>query len=106
MAFNDVENREWRELVPGVRARTFWGNEMMVCHVALDEGAVVPTHSHPHEQVGTVVSGEIEFTVDGASKMLTAGDSYVIKGDVPHSVIAKTECRIFEVFSPVREEYK
>ena len=31
MSFNDVENREWKQLMPGIRARTFWGDQMMVC---------------------------------------------------------------------------
>lgn len=106
MAFNDVKNREWKELVPGIRARTFWGDKMMVCHVALDEGATIPIHSHPHEQGGTVISGEIEFNIDGESRVLTEGNSYVIKGGVPHNAIAKTDCKLFEIFSPVREEYK
>lgn len=106
MAFNDVENREWKELMPGVRARTFWGDEMMVCHVVLDEGTVVPMHNHPHEQGGTVVAGIIEFTVAGETKTLQPGDSYVIKGDVEHMAVAKTECKLFEIFSPVREAYK
>ena len=106
MSFNDVENREWKDLVPGVRARTFWGDKLMVCHVVVDEGAVVPMHSHPHEQGGTVVSGEIEFTIDGETRRLKAGDSYVIKGDVEHMAVGITECKLFEIFAPVREAYK
>ena len=106
MSFNDVENRGWKDLISGVRARTFWGDKMMVCHVALDEGAVVPLHSHSHEQGGTVIEGEIEFTIDGERRILQPGDSYVIKGDVQHGAIAKTACKLFEIFSPVREEYK
>ena len=43
MSFNDVENREWKELITGVRARTFWGDKMMVCHVVPDEGSGVYT---------------------------------------------------------------
>lgn len=106
MSFNDVENRVWKELITGVRARTFWGGKMMVCHIVLDEGAVVPLHSHPHEQGGTVIEGEIEFSIDGESKTLQSGNSYVIRGDVQHGATAKTACKLFEIFSLVREEYK
>lgn len=106
MAYNDVKNRPWKEIVPGVRMRNFWGDNMMVLHVALDKDAVVPTHSHPHEQAGTVVSGKIEFTVDGDARVLGPGDSYIIPGDVPHSAVAREETALFEIFSPVREEYK
>lgn len=106
MSFNDVENREWKDLISGVRARTFWGDKMMVCHVVLDEGSVVPLHSHTHEQGGTVIEGEIEFTIDGERKTLHPGDSYIIKGDAQHGATAKTACKLFEIFSPVRDEYK
>ena len=106
MSFNNVENREWKQLMPGVRARTFWGDQMMVCHIVLDEGTIVPMHSHPHEQGGTVVSGEVEFTIDGETKILKSGDSYIVKGGIEHAATAITECTLFEIFSPVREEYK
>jgi len=106
MSFNNLENREWRELITGVHARTFWGDKMMVCHIKLDKGAVVPLHNHTHEQGGIVIKGEIEFTIDGEIKTLHPGDSYIIEGNVQHSATAKTSCKLFEIFSPVREEYK
>ncbi len=106
MGFHDVEKREWKELVPGVRIRSFWGKEMLVCHVMVDEGAVVPAHSHPHEQSGTVISGEIEFTIDGEVRICTAGDSYLIPGNVIHQAVGRQPAQLFEIFSPVREEYK
>ena len=106
MSFNDVESREWKELISGVRARTFWGDKMMVCHIVLDEGAVVPLHSHIHEQGGTVIEGEIEFTIDGEREILKPGDSYIIKKNLEHGATAISACKLFEIFSPVREEYK
>lgn len=106
MAFHDVENREWKELVPGVRVRTFWGDEMLVAHVEVDENAVVPTHSHPHEQGGTVVSGKMEFTVGGETCIVTAGESYIIPGKVEHKAVGLEKSQLFEIFCPVREEYK
>lgn len=106
MSFHDVPNRPWKEIVPGVRMRNFWGAHMMTLHVHMEAGAVVPMHSHPHEQAGTVVNGRIEFIVDGETRTLQSGDSYIIPGDVLHSAVAQEESTLFEVFSPVREEYK
>jgi quercetin dioxygenase-like cupin family protein len=106
MSFHNVAERAWTELVPGVRLRTFWGEQMMVCHVQLDAGAVVPPHSHPHEQGGTVLTGEIAFMVDGVETVARPGDSYIIPGGVPHSAVAHTACTLFEIFSPVRLEYQ
>lgn len=106
MGFHDVESREWHELVPGVRVRTFWGKEMLVAHVEVDEKAVVPTHSHPHEQSGVVISGEMAFTIGEETRTVKAGESYIIPGNVAHKAVGLKASQLFEIFSPVREEYK
>ena len=105
--FCDVENRETKEVVPGVRIRTFWGDKMLLSVVDFDANSVVPTHSHPHEQAGTVISGTLNLTIAGETRALTAGDAYIIPGGVEHSAVAgPTLTKVVDIFSPVREEYK
>ena len=107
MYFHNPEERESKELVPGIVARTFWGEKMLCAVVDLDANAEIPMHSHPHEQLGIVISGEIEFNVAGEIKTLKPGDVYTIPGGVEHS--AKTfdhPVQVLDVFSPVRDEYK
>lgn len=53
-----------------------------------------------------VVEGEFEFTLDGKTKVYTAGDIVPIPSNVPHSGKALTPCRLMDVFSPAREDYK
>lgn len=104
--FNPAE-RAPKELAPGVVARTFWGERMLMAVVDLDPGAVVPLHSHPHEQCGIVLAGRLELTVAGESRWLEPGEVYVIPGGVEHSARAgEAPTRVLDVFSPVREEYK
>jgi unsaturated pyranuronate lyase len=105
--FHDPDMRAFKDLAPGVHARTFWGERMLMALVDLDANAIIPTHSHPHEQVGIVIKGEPEFTIAGEVKKLKPGDMYVIPGGVGHSVIVGLEpAQVLDVFSPVREEYK
>ena len=107
MYFCDVEHRERKEVAPGVHLRTFWGDHMLLSVVDLDAGAVVPSHSHPHEQCGTVISGEMALTIAGETRTLKPGDTYIIPGGIEHS--AKTvgaPAQVLDVFSPVREEYQ
>jgi quercetin dioxygenase-like cupin family protein len=105
--FCDLENREPKEIALGVRIRTFWGNEMLLSMVDLDANAVVPAHSHPHEQSGTVVSGQIEMTIGGEARWLEPGDTYIIPGGVQHSAkTGETPTRVLDIFSPVREQYQ
>jgi len=107
MYFCDVENREPKEVAPGIRIRTFWQEKMLIAMVELDANAVLPEHDHPHEQGGAVLGGELIFTIGGETRTCTAGDSYLIPGGVRHSAIAGPNgAQVMDVFSPVREEYK
>lgn len=107
MGFLNLEERAAKELFSGAAMRTFWGDKMMVSRVDFAAGVVVPDHSHPHEQVGILLSGELTLTIDGEQRTLRAGDMYIVPGGVIHGGVAGDEgFTAFEVFSPVREEYK
>lgn len=105
--FCDEKSREPKRLFAGVKARTFWADRMLIALVELDAHAVVPAHSHPHEQAGTVLSGEFEMTIAGKTKVMKPGDTYLIPGNVTHAVtVGGKATKVLDVFSPVREEYK
>lgn len=105
--FCDLENRPAKELAPGVRAKTFWGDKMLLSQVEFTPGAAIPNHSHPHEQSGVLLAGEMTMTIAGESRILRPGDMYVIPGGVEHSAIAHNgACTVLDIFCPVREEYK
>ena len=107
MYCHDPEDRVAKELITGVNAKTFWGEQMLAAVVDFDAHAQIPRHSHPHEQLGIVIEGKIEFIVADDKKILGPGEVYVIPGDVEHE--ARTfdhPVKVLDVFSPVREEYK
>ena len=94
------------DLVDGVRMFPFWGDGMMMNLVDLDPNSVVPVHSHPHEQMGLMLSGRLRFTVGGITRTLGPGDLWRIPGGVPHSVAALDEPAIaLDVFHPIRQDY-
>ena len=94
------------EIVKGIHLKTLvYGDKTLMTEVLLEKGAVIPTHGHPHEQTGYLISGQMEFIVDGEPIMAYPGDSWSIAGDVPHSATAIEETLVIEVFSPVREDY-
>jgi quercetin dioxygenase-like cupin family protein len=68
-------------------------------------GAVLPPHSHVHEQVAHTFEGYFEMTVEGKTQILEPGSVCVIPSNAVHSGKALTDCRILDVFSPVREDY-
>ena len=105
--FLDASGREPMELVPGARTRTFWGEQMLFSLVEVDSNSEVPLHTHPHEQGGIIIEGELEMSIGGEVRLLKPGDMYMIPGNVEH--YAKTgdqPAKALDVFSPVRDEFK
>lgn len=103
--FPDQKEKPTKELAPGVRARVFWGDDLMLMVADLDPHAEVPAHKHPHEQAGIVLEGELEFVVAGELRMLHAGDIYLIPSNSEHR--AKTgegPAKVLDIFTPLRED--
>lgn len=95
------------EMVPGVWRRTLsWGERLMVVQTTLEEGAVVPAHRHPHEQITYVVEGELSMEVEGQTHVLRAGASLLFPPNVEHGATALTRTIVLDTFSPPREDYK
>jgi quercetin dioxygenase-like cupin family protein len=102
-----ASNVEPVEMVPGVWRRTLsWGERLMVVQVTLEEGAVVPAHRHPHEQITCIVEGKLSMEVEGRTYVLTAGDSLLFPADVEHGATALKHTLVVDTFSPPREDYK
>jgi len=92
--------------VKGVQLKSLtYGEKTHMCEFILDAGSAIPDHSHPHEQTGYLVSGRIEFLMEGKTFEAEPGDSWSIPGNMPHSANVIEDSVIVEVFSPVREEY-
>jgi quercetin dioxygenase-like cupin family protein len=106
MGFVDWSKVPINEIAPGVRLRTPHGERVMIAQVEIDPGAVVPPHEHPHEQAGMVIEGRMELTIGGESRVLSAGEAYLIPGGIRHSARSVGgPCRILDIFSPIREDY-
>jgi quercetin dioxygenase-like cupin family protein len=93
-------------IFPGVEIRTTAGRQLMLSVVRFEAGSVVADHSHPHEQMGMMISGRLEFTVDDTTRVLGPGDIWRIPGGVVHGVRALDEPAVaLDVFHPIREDY-
>ena len=105
--FWNPENIAPKVLAPGVTARIASGEKMMFSLVTLAPNAVVPTHSHPHEQMGMMVSGTMEFTIEGETRVLSGSGMVFVPGGVPHAAKAGPGGAVaLEAFSPPKEEFK
>jgi quercetin dioxygenase-like cupin family protein len=105
--FWNPENIVPKVLAPGVTAKIASGERMMLSLVTFAPDAVVPTHSHPHEQMGMLVSGTLEFTIAGETRVLSGSGMVFVPGGVPHAAKAGPGGAVtLEVFSPPREEFR
>ena len=95
-----------REIFPGLRARLIHSDHVSHSWVSVDQGATFPQHHHPHEQIVSVLEGELELVVDGVTHRLTPGKVFVIPPNVPHSGRGVTACRVLDAFAPARDDYK
>ena len=106
MPFIDIAQVQPIEAVPGCRLRTPYGEHLMLSYLEMDEGAVVPMHSHPHEQGGMLLKGRLELTIGDETRVCEAGAMFLIPPNTPHKAVAVGgPCVVLDVFSPVREDY-
>jgi quercetin dioxygenase-like cupin family protein len=95
-----------REVFPGFHGRFVHSANMTFAYWDIEEGSKVPEHSHVHEQVVNMLEGRLELTVDGKMHTLGSGQVLVIPSNAVHSGRALTPCKVLDVFSPVREDYR
>jgi quercetin dioxygenase-like cupin family protein len=81
------------------------GEQTLMSEFHLAAGAIIPSHSHPHEQTGYLIAGSLELTIGATTYRVAPGDSWSIPGHVEHAVTALQDCVALEVFAPVREDY-
>lgn len=116
MSVSDVRHQRWEEIrretvTDDIARRLFTGERMMLAQVFLDEGAIVPWHSHENEQLTWVLEGALKFWIgeEGSADMrevvVAAGDVLYIPSNVPHKAEALTDTLDVDVFSPPRQDW-
>jgi quercetin dioxygenase-like cupin family protein len=95
-----------KQLAPGINGHYAHGENMSFGYVELKAGSKIPQHQHPHEQITYILEGQLDMVIGGKACLLAAGMYYVIPSNIPHSAVPITDCKVIDVFSPVREEYR
>lgn len=102
----NLSNIPSKEIMPGYHGKLVHTKTMSLVFWDVEKNATVPEHHHIHEQIMHVIEGQFEFTLNGKTKVYYAGDIVVIASEIPHSGRAITSCKLMDVFSPTRDEYK
>jgi quercetin dioxygenase-like cupin family protein len=95
------------QMVPGIVRRTLVSSDvLMICRFDLDTGAEIPSHAHPQDQIGYVVSGKVRITVGSKSFDLGAGDTYCALSGVEHKALTLEAAVVVDTFNPPRDDYR
>ena len=88
--------------------RLITGDRMMLAHVYLKKGCIVPKHSHENEQLTYILEGALKFWIgdDGAEEVtVSAGEVLLIPSNVPHKAEALVDTVDLDVFNPPRADW-
>jgi quercetin dioxygenase-like cupin family protein len=91
-----------------ISRRLVTGDRMMLAHVYLDKGAIVPKHSHENEQLTYILEGALRFWIGEDQKeeiVVNAGEVLHIPSNVPHKAEALEDTLDVDVFSPPRQDW-
>jgi quercetin dioxygenase-like cupin family protein len=96
------------ELKPDLHRRLVTGERMMLAHVYLDEGCIVPQHSHENEQLTYIIEGALRFFLgEDESEVVDvrAGEVLHIPSGLPHKAEALETTLDVDVFCPPRQDW-
>lgn len=106
MPFIDINKIPPIEISPGIKIRTPHLKQLMLSYLEMEQGTVVPPHSHPHEQGGILLKGKLELTIGEEVRVVEPGSLFLIPANVSHKAVAVAgPVVVLDVFSPIREDY-
>jgi len=102
------ESMPTEKLNERIGRRMITGDRMMVAHIYLKKGAVVPRHAHENEQITYVLDGALKFRLgeDGAQEtVVRSGEVLVIPPNLPHTAEALEDTLDVDIFDPPRQDW-
>ena len=103
--WDDMPREQVNELID---RRIITGERMMLTHVYLKKGCVVPQHAHDNEQLTYILEGSLKFWIgDNEEEEVTvsAGEVLVIPANVKHKAEALEDTLDVDIFCPPREDW-
>ena len=88
--------------------RLITGDRIMLSHVYLKKGSIVPRHSHENEQITYILEGGLRFWIGPDESQVIdvmAGEVLHIPSMVQHKAEALEDTLDVDVFSPPRQDW-
>lgn len=104
--FYSKDEAGYQEPLKGIHRKTLvHGDKTLLTEFRLRKGSELPSHRHPHEQSGYLVSGRIRLTIGEESFEVRPGEAWCIPGNTMHKADILEDAVAVEVFAPVRQDY-
>jgi quercetin dioxygenase-like cupin family protein len=100
--WDDIEREQLSALIS---RRLITGEQLMIAHVYLKQGAIVPEHAHHNEQLTYILEGKLRFFMGSDVVDVAAGEVLTIPPHVAHSAEALEDTLDVDVFTPPREDW-
>ncbi|RKR81377.1 hypothetical protein BDD43_1523 [Mucilaginibacter gracilis] len=95
-----------KETIAGFYSQFIHTETNTINFIEILAGCLVPLHQHVHQQCSFVLEGRFEMTVDNQTRILAPGLFAIIPPNAIHGGTAITNCKLIDLFTPVREDYK
>ena len=113
MPSSSVTHYRWSQMpIERVNAtldrRLITGEHMMLAHVYLKKGCIVPRHRHENEQLTYILEGALRFWIgedESEELVVRAGEVLHLPSNVWHKAEALHDTLDVDVFSPPREDW-
>jgi quercetin dioxygenase-like cupin family protein len=102
------ESMPKEQLNENIGRRMITGERMMIAHIYLKKGSVVPRHHHHNEQITYILEGALRFRLgaEGEEEVtVRSGEVLTIPPDLPHSAEALEDTLDVDIFDPPRKDW-
>ncbi len=103
--WNDMPKEKVNDLLD---RRLITGDRMMLAHVYLKKGCIVPRHQHENEQLTYVLEGALRFWIgedESEEVVVGAGEVLHLPSMVWHKAEALEDTLDVDIFSPPRADW-
>ena len=103
--WNEMQKEKVSEMLD---RRLVTGDRIMLAHVYLKKGCLVPQHKHENEQITYILEGALRFWIGENREqelVVSAGEVLHIPSNVPHEALAIEDTLDVDVFSPPRADW-
>lgn len=105
--YTENKNVQTQDLGGGVTRKILsYSENLMTVELHFKKGSFGAKHSHPHEQIGYIVSGRLVYQEEGcADKELVTGDTYYVKPNAVHGIEVLEDTVLLDIFTPMRKDF-